>query len=105
MTHNEAAEVLVQELRYLGGGPMPDMSEYDAALHLAVAALREREPLLEDLKRTFLDDPCIACLHGQPPAPCDDSDFTCEVCTKPCACKTCADFDRWVWRGTRGGAG
>lgn len=108
MTHNEAAMKLSSHLMSCGM-LMPaewlekngEGSDLFQAFRMAMDTLREREPLLEDLKRTFLDDPCIACLHGQPPAPCDGSDFTCEVCTKPCACKTCADFDHWVWRGPR----
>lgn len=43
MTREEAIHVLKQELGYLGGGPSPNIHEYEDALAAAIAALQEQD--------------------------------------------------------------
>lgn len=62
MTREDAITVLKQELSYLGGGPSPNIHEYEEALSVAIAALREQER--EDPKPLTLD--ALRKMDGEP---------------------------------------
>lgn len=61
------------------------------------------DAVFADCKRAFIGEPCEYCGNYREPELCYPADLDCKKCEHAdCPCRSCRDYDKWIWRGTEG---
>lgn len=77
--------------------------ERNNAADRAVVLEHRLDAVLADCKRAFIEEPCEYCGNYREPELYYPADLDCEKCEHAdCPCRSCQDYDKWIWRGTGG---
>ena len=58
---------------------------------------KKLELLQKDIREVGYKDVCYICKHFEEN---NDCECDCELCMKPCTCRSCIDCKLWEWRGS-----